>query len=335
MFARWMIAALAATALASAHAADAPITMKLSTPTPPNDVSVDWMKAFKAGVDARAPGRMKIEIYPASQLGQIPRTIEGVLMNTIELTAVAVGFLNEVEPRYRVFDAPGIFDDIAHSARTLQDPEIRKRFASFGTARNVEPLATFVNGPLVVVSRKPIREIADFKGMKLRIPGPGPLQVEPLKRMGGAPLSMGLGEVLPAVQNRTIDGAMASIAVFTGFKYFDTVKAMTNLPGSWLVVGCLVNRGYMKSLGPELEAIVRDEAHKAAETVVGPRATEDTARDYKTWQSNGGEVINFSAAESKRYLAEVDAVLQPILAANPQMKEDYEALVAAAKRHRR
>ena len=102
-----------------------------------------------------------------------------------------------------------------------------------------------------------------------------------------------------------------------------------------LVAGGLVNRNFMRSLGPELEAIVREEAHKAGEAVFGPRATEDTVRDYKTWQSNGGEVINFSPAETKRYLAEVDAVLQPILAATPQMKEDYEALLAAAKRQRK
>ena len=57
-------------------------TMKLSSPTV-NDAPHEWMKAFKAGVEQRSGGRIKVELYPASQLGQIPTTVDGVALGTI------------------------------------------------------------------------------------------------------------------------------------------------------------------------------------------------------------------------------------------------------------
>src|SRR5260221_6682855 len=76
-------------------------TMKLSAPTV-NDMNVEYMKAMKAGIEPRSNGRIKVEVYPANQLGQIPRTVEGVALGTIEMTLVASGFFIGIDPRYLV-----------------------------------------------------------------------------------------------------------------------------------------------------------------------------------------------------------------------------------------
>ena len=89
------IGALAAAVLAVTPATAQQFTMKLSTPTN-NDVTVEWMNAFKAGVEARAGGRIKVEIYPASQLGPIPRTVEGVAHR--ELPVLSVQYHPEAAP---------------------------------------------------------------------------------------------------------------------------------------------------------------------------------------------------------------------------------------------
>jgi len=326
-------AVLTAGLLAAGAASARQFTMKLSSPTI-NDVVHEWMKTFKAGVESRAGGRIKVEIYPANQLGQIPRTVEGVALGTIEFTAPAVGFLVGLEPRFQVFDAPGLFDDVPHAMRVLTDPDIRRRLSSFGAGKGVEPLTTAVNGPLLLLSHKPVHTLADFKGQKIRVPGGTPLHIEPFKKLGASPISMPLGEVLPAMQNRAIDGLIAAFAVYTAFKYYDVAKGLTYLPGSFLVVSGIVNRNFMKSLGPELEAIVRDEAQKA-DVVYSTWGVEDLERIRRSWEANGGQTIVFPPAEAKRYLDEVTSVLPPILAANPQVKEDYDALLAAAKKHRR
>lgn len=326
-----LAAALALGALAAGAQAQQ-FTMKLSTPTN-NDVTVEWMKAFKAGVEARAGGRIKVEIYPASQLGPIPRTVEGVALGTIELTAPAVGFMIGLEPRFQVFDAPGLFDSVAHAQKVLTDPQIKQRLATFGEAKDVEPLFTFVNGPLMLLSHKPIRSLADFKGQKIRVPGAAPLQVEPFKQLGASPVSMPLGEVLPAMQNRAIDGLIAGFVIYVAFKYYDVAKGLTQLPGSFLVAAGLVNRKFMKSLGPELETIVRDEARKA-EDLFATRGVEDLKRIQGVWEKNGGETITLAPAEARRYIEQTTSVLPPILAKDPQLKADYDALVAAARKHR-
>ena len=329
-----LLGAICAVALGlSATAANAQqqFVMKLSSPTV-NDIAHEWMKAFKAGVEQRSNNRVKVELYPANQLGQIPATVEGVAMGTIEFTAPAVGFFVGLEPRFQVFDIMGLYDDMAHAARVFQDPEVKKMLASFGQSKGIEPLFVMPHGPLAVVSHKAVRSVADLKGQKLRMPGGAPVQVEPFRKLGVSPLSIPLGEVLPAMQNKTIDGAIISIAVFAGQKFYDVAKPMTMLPGSFLTFGGVVNRDFMKSLGPDLEKIVREEALKAEVGVIG-WGVEDSNRAADTWKKNGGEIITLS--DVKVFQDDVASVLPAIFANNARLKQDYEILVEAAKRQRK
>src|SRR5678816_1605135 len=155
------ITALAASLLAAGASAQQ-FTMKLSCPTV-NDMNVEYMKAMKAGIEPKSNGRIKVELYPANQLGQIPRTVEGVALGTIEMTLVASGFFIGLDPRYLVFDAAGLFDDMDHGNRVFQDPAIRQRLSGFSADKGIELLITYSANPNMVVSHKPIRTLADFK----------------------------------------------------------------------------------------------------------------------------------------------------------------------------
>src|ERR687884_1139463 len=152
--------ALAALVFATAAAAQQPqFTMKLSAPTV-NDMNVEYMKAMKAGIEPRSGGRIKVELYPANQLGQIPRTVEGTALGTIEMTLVASGFYVGLDARYLVFDAAGLFDDMDHGNRVFQDPEIRKLLSQFSADKGIEPLIVYNANPNMVVSHKAIRTLA-------------------------------------------------------------------------------------------------------------------------------------------------------------------------------
>jgi TRAP-type transport system periplasmic protein len=326
-----LAAVVAMVCLAGAASAQQ-FTMKLSSPTV-NDAPHEWMKAFKAGVEQRSGGRIKVEVYPASQLGQIPATVEGVAMGTIEFAMPAVGFLIGMEPRFQVFDAAGVYDSVEHSQKVLDDPAVRARLATFGEAKGVEILVMGNNGPLMVASHKPIRTVADFKGQKVRVPGAAPLHVEPFKKLGASPISIPLGEVLPAMQNKTIDASISSFNVLTGFKYYDVTKTATYLPGSYLFVGGVVNRNFMKSLGPELAAIVREEAQKAS-VVFSTFGVADVERTREIWVKNGGEAITLAPAEAAAYLKDVTSVIPAVMETNAQLKTDYETMSATAKKLR-
>jgi TRAP-type C4-dicarboxylate transport system substrate-binding protein len=112
------VGAIAASSLTLTTAGAQQFTMKLSSPTI-NDVVHEYYKTLKTGVEARSGGRIKVEIYPANQLGQLPAVVEGVALGTIEVGSAANGFWVSLEPRFQVLDAPGLFDDVLHGYRIL------------------------------------------------------------------------------------------------------------------------------------------------------------------------------------------------------------------------
>src|SRR5689334_22922116 len=83
-------------------------TMKLTT-SASNDLDTEWFALLKSGVEQASQGRIKADIYPASQLGSGPTVIEGVAMGTIEVTMNASGLYEGLEPRFAVFSVPGVF----------------------------------------------------------------------------------------------------------------------------------------------------------------------------------------------------------------------------------
>jgi hypothetical protein len=89
----------------------------------------------------------------------------------------------------------------------------------------------------------------------------------------------------------------------------------------------------MKSLGPELEQIVRDEARRA-ESLFTTYDVEDVERIRQAWEANRGEAIKFPPEEAKAYLDQATSVIPGILSKDPKMKESYEILSAAAQRSR-
>jgi len=323
---------LAAGVLAAAPAGAQQFTMKLSMPTI-NDVTYEFFKQIKAGIEQRGGGKIKVDIYPSNQLGQLPAVVEGVALGTIEAAASANGFWVSLEPRFQVLDAPGLFDDLLHGNKMLNDPDIRARMATWGTDKGVEVLTHGLYSPLMILSHKAIRTVGDFHGQKIRTQGGAPIQVEPLKKVGVIPVSLPLGEALPAMQNKTIDGMVGAAAPYVAFKYYDIAKPMTYLPATLFAAPIVANRRWMKSLGPDLEKIVREEVRKA-EVLFSDYNVADIKSKEDVWKKNGGEVIAMAPAEAKRYIELVSPVASSIVATNPKAKEDYEALLAAAKKYR-
>src|SRR5215204_5851384 len=259
-----LIGLLAAGVFAAAPANAQQFTMKLSQPTI-NDVTYEYFKRMKAGIEQRSGGKIKVDIYPSNQLGQLPAVVEGVALGTIEAASSANGFWISLEPRFQVLDAPGLFDSIPHGFKMLNDPAIRARMATWGADKGIEILAPCLYSPLMLLSHKAIRVVGDFQGQKIRTQGGAPIQVEPLKKVGVIPVSLPLGEALPAMQNKTIDGMVGAAAPYVAFKYYDIAKPMTYLPSTMFAAPVVANRAWLKSLGPELEKIVREESRKAEE----------------------------------------------------------------------
>ncbi len=308
-------------------------TLKVSSPTN-NDVILKWMENFKEGVERRTEGDINVELYPANQLGQIPATVEGVMFGTIEVTAPATGFFVKVDPRFEVFDVPGLFDDLEHAQRVLADPEVLDHIGSYGSDSGVRTIAAFPHGPLGLLSVNEVRTLEDLKGQKIRVVGPTPLHVAPYRELGAAPNAMPLGEVLPAMQTRAVDGLLAGVPVFTTGKFYDVAKPMTVLPQSYLTVAAVASQAFLDGLpDDQAEAVLA-----AARDALSPaNAWNQGAVDgaFDIWRENDGEVIELSEADQQAYLDTIEQVMPAVLKANPALSGELQFMRDAAQRHRR
>ena len=302
-------------------------TMKLTT-TASNDLDTEWLTLLKQGVEAASGGKIKANVYPASQLGSGETTVEGVTMGTVEVALNASGIYEGLEPRFAVLSVPGVVTSMAQGAKVYADPAVRQRLGAIAAPKGVEVITAMMHSPVGVVSRKPITKLSDFNGMKIRVPGSA-LLIEQLKKLGASPIAMSLGEVLPAFQNGTIDGVYAGTTIFSALKYYDISKSLTLLPGTFIVMLGLVNGDFMKSLGA-LEPVVRDAAHKA--DVDGAAWGEtDVTNAHAAWEKNGGQTITLSDADAKQYL---DIVVPTALGhLSADARADYEVLKTTSAKY--
>ena len=307
------------------------IVMKIAAATI-NDVQHFWMKSFQAAVEARTGGRIKVELYPASQLGAIPRMVEGTAMGTIECFATASSFLTSLDPRFEVFDVPGVINDTAHAAKVFQDPEMRKLVFGFGGNRGIESISVFMHSPQNLVSRKPIRSLADFNGQKIRVLST-PLQMEPIKKLGGAPVPLPLSEVMPALQNGAIDGFIAASTVFSALKFYDAAKYQTQLPQWPLIVVIACNKAWLAKLPADLRTIVMEEAAKS-EAAANEFGVQDIVRSRDVWTQNGGQLVSLSADDAATFAKVVNQTATDIINKNAAAKGAFDSYVSLVRKYK-
>jgi len=317
--------------IAAAGAVHAQAVMKMASATI-NDVQHEWLKRFEAAVKPRTAERLKIEIYPASQLGQIPRMVEGVTVGTIESFVTPTSFLVSTEPRFQVFDAIGVFSSPEHLNRVLADDAYRSHILAIGEAKGLKGIGVFYNSPVVVLSRRPIATLADFKGKKIRV-FPSPLQIEPMKQLGALPVPMAFGEVLGALQNGTIDGLLAGIPVLTPFKFYDAAKPVTEIHPSIVVSTLVVNKRWFDLLPGDVRAAITEAGAKVDREAYG-FAGALVERANKGWVDNGGQLLKLPAAEQAKMMADLKALGARILAEKPEVKAEYDELLKVAERAR-
>ena len=297
--------------------------MKLASATV-GDVQHEWQKLFKAGVEARAGGRLAVEIYPASQLGSTPEMLAGVLSGAIESFIAPTAFVAGTEPRFAIFDAPALFDDPDHAARVIHDPAFRERVFDYGRDQGFRPIAIIYNSPMVVASQRPIRTLDDFKGRKIRT-FPSPMQTVPIARLGAEPVPLPLNAVRPALRRGTIDALLAGMPILTAFGFYDLAPAVTATHASTVISINIVNRDWFEGLPADLRRIVLVAAAQA-EQAVFDWAVANLARADREWHAQGGEIIRLPAADQARMMAEMAAAGAEVLRADPAVLDEFHVL---------
>ena len=318
-------------ARAQEKATDKTYTMKITLPTI-NEAQHLLAKNFAAAVEKDSGGRIKGEVYPASQLGSIPRQIEGLQFGAIQAGVIPPEFFVGVDERFEVMAAPGLADSMAHALRMTADPEVLKLMLGLGASKGLHGVGMFVTQPSSVVSKAPIRHLDDFKGKKIRVFA-SPFQTTALERLGATPVAMTLGDVLPALQQGAIDGALAGMTVFSNFHYQDAAKYVTENDQPTVFIIVEVSKKWYDSLPADLQEIVdRDGARESI--AIDPQATTIYQGARKAWTDGGGELIKLPPDEQAKLMATLGSVGEDVSKSNPVLHEAYEIVAAAAKRTR-
>jgi TRAP-type C4-dicarboxylate transport system substrate-binding protein len=304
--------------------------MKLGTATI-NESQHEWCKRFAAMVEQDTSGRIKAEIYPASQLGAIQREIEGVQFGEIQGYVGPPEFLAGIDERYEVLSAPGLVTDMAHEIRVVNDPELRNLMLGLGADKGIHGAALFIAQPSLVIARTPIRHLADFKGKKLRVLA-ADMQQEMIKSLGASPVAMTLGDVLPAIQQGTIDGSILAMTVISTMHFWDATKYATEINQPFIFSMAFLSKKWFDSLPKDLQTIIDADAGKAA-AEVNPWEIEFFNKARETWAEHG-ELISLPAKEQAELMKTITAVGADVASRKPKLKQAYDVFAAAAKRTR-
>ena len=309
----------------SVRAQTSPAILKLGTQTL-NDSQHEWMKIFARLVETNSNGRIKVELYPASQLGTGPRMIEGTQFGAIQGFVGPPEFLAGVDSRFEVLGSPGLFKNAAHANRTLQEPEFNKAFLALGANKGLKGVGLFISGPTIFNMRSKAAKLSDLENKKIRVFAAA-VQMEQIRKMKATPVPMPLGEVLPALQQGTIDGVMSVLPVLTALRYYDAAKYILETEQAMVSVVTVLSKIWYDKLPKELQMVI-DNAGQTASTEVFPWAVDFIAKQRQVWQANGGEIARLSPAEQKQ----MSDMLRPIGAEVASKKLEQAAIYEVLKK---
>jgi TRAP-type C4-dicarboxylate transport system substrate-binding protein len=256
--------------------------------------------------------------------------IEGTQLGSIQAWIGPPEFLVGVDQRFELLSVPGLFQNLDQVHKTIADPEFSKAFLALGSNKGLLGASLFMTGPTVFDMRTPARTLADLKGKKIRVLA-SPFQTEQIARLGATGVPMTLGEVLPALQQGTLDGAMGALPVFSALQYHDSARYMTETSHSYIVSSAFVSKRWFDGLPDDLRAAVMKTAKQAEEETL-PWGREFLAAQRKVWVEKGGELIAFSAAEQKELMAKMAPIGDDIVKGKPELKPLWDMLNAAARR---
>jgi TRAP-type C4-dicarboxylate transport system substrate-binding protein len=166
--------------------------------------------------------------------------------------------------------------------------------------------------------------------MKLRVLASS-FQNELVYRLGGTPVAMTLADVLPAIQQGTIDGAVSTVPVVTALQYYDAAKYMTETGQPFVFSIATISKKWYDGLSPDLQKVVMDAGVASAKEIV-PWQLDFYTKQRKVWTEKGGELISLPPDEQAQMMDKLKSVGEDMSKTKPGLHAAYETVVAALKR---
>lgn len=256
-------------------------------------------------IGKESAGRLKCQIYPAMQLGgTAPQLIDQVRDGVADIVWTLPGYTAGRFPAVEVFELPFMTRSAEGSSRALWE-YVKVNQLDQGEFKDVRPLAFHVHDEGVLhLLKGPLRQLADFKGLKLRAPTRQTNKL--IAALGATPVGMPVPQVSEALSKGVIDGALLPWEVVPAIKVHELVKFHTELdPRSpALYTACFVfamNKAKYESLPADLKKVI--DANSGAETSAwaGKLWDDSAVGARKLAVARGNQVNTVAAAELKNW----------------------------------
>jgi len=217
---------------------------------------------FAKKVAQKTNNAIQIELFPAGQLGNDPKVIEGVKLGTIDMGMTGNPFFTSFSPELNVFDLPYLFRDFDHVYKVLDGPigaEMRRHLEKHGFKALGGLEIGFRN---VTNNKRPVKVPDDLKGLKIRTT-PNPAHLQAFRLMGANPVPMPFTEVYLALKTGTVDGQENPIAHIYASKFHEVQKYMSLTYHAYTSNVVVMNLRKYQELKPEHQKALQEALQEA------------------------------------------------------------------------
>ncbi len=287
--------------------AELPIVIKFS-----HVVAVDTPKGnaaefFKKRAEELTKGKVKVEVYPNSQLYKDKEEMEALQLGAVQMLAPSLAKFGPLGVKdFEVFDLPYIFNGYADLHKVTTGP-VGQQLLDKLEPKGIKGLAYWDNGFKSFSANTPIKTPEDLKGKKLRIQSSKVLE-EQMRTLKAIPQVMPFSEVYQALQTGVVDGTENPISNFYTQKMQEVQKYMAITDHGYLGYAVIVN----KKFWDELPADVRTQleaAMKEATDYANKIAKESNDKDLESVKASGKTEVTVLTAEQR---AAFKKVLVPV-----------------------
>ncbi len=281
---------MASAALATAAmAADCEITLRSSDTHPDGYPTVEAVKSMAQEVKEKTDGRICIEVFASSQLGEEKDTIEQTQFGVIDMVRASFGSFNDMVPTAQLLSLPYLFksEDQMHH---VMDGPIGEEIAQDFDAHDLMVLAYYDGGSRSFYnSEKPIKSVADLKGMKFRVMQ-SDVFVDMMSALGANATPMPYGEVYSSLQTGVIDGAENNWPSYDSSGHYEVAKYITMDQHLMVPELLAISRVTWEKLSPEDQEVMRTAAKNSVPVMRELWAAQEKSSEEKV-EAAGVEVV--------------------------------------------
>jgi C4-dicarboxylate-binding protein DctP len=251
---------------------------------------------FKKLAEERTKGKVKVEVYPNSQLYKDKEEMEALQLGAVQMLAPSLAKFGPLGVKeFEVFDLPYIFDNYAELHKVTQGPLGASLLAKLDS-KGIKGLSYWDNGFKNFSANKPLKAAADFRGLKMRIQSSKVLDAQ-MRALGANPQVMAFSEVYQALQTGVVDGTENPTSNFYTQKMHEVQKYLTVSEHGYLGYAVIVNKKFWDNLPADVRTSLEG-AMKDATKYANDIAKAENDADLENVRKSGKtQVLALTPAE--------------------------------------